>query len=197
MLSWFSKKAAAALRDLSGVVPVDLSGALAMAVSDLSGAAGTVEAIVGKWWPPVWLFGKKPATPVLSPPVVSVPAAEEKKSDLIILSVAHSSIWMCTDYNLKITVSLPESLKAAATVVAAHADVPASVPASVAEAVPEVVAVIDAAVAAVAAVAAAPDAAVAPAPSEAVSQITNQEIYDAIESVPSNPESEKTASVSV
>jgi hypothetical protein len=158
MLSWFSKKAAAALEDLSGVVPVDLSGALAMAVSDLSGA------VVGKWWPPLWLFGKKPAASVLSPPVVSVPAGDEKKSDLVILSVAHSSFWTCTDYNLKITVSLPESLKGATV---------AAVPA-----VPAV-------------------AAAAPAPSEVVSQITNQEIYDAIEAVRSNPESEKTESVPV
>ena len=193
MLSWFSKKAAAALRDLSGVVPVDVSGALAMAVSDLSGAAGTVEAIVGKWWPPVWLFGKKPATSVLSPPVVSVPAAEEKKSDLLILSVAHSSIWMCTDYNLKITVSLPESLKGVATVAAAVPDVPAVV-AAVADAAADAAAD---AVPAAADAADAPAAAVVDAPSEAVSQITNQEIYDAIESGRPNPESEKTESVSV
>jgi len=99
--SWFSKlfpfleKKAASL--------VDLSGTVALA-EDLSGAVVSAKSWFSRFLSPV------PSVPA-SPPVLKV-----AKNDLVVVTVSLPSVWRCSQYDLKVAVSLPELVKPAAPV---------------------------------------------------------------------------------
>jgi len=161
-MSWFSKKT------------TELPEAIQTVLSDISGcvdAAAKLPVASWKSWLMNWLNSKKQdAPPVEEKTVVSVSASEEKKNDLLVVMLSHSSFLKCTDYNLKVTISLPVSVKKGPAAAADASDAVADVPA----------------------VASPEDVNLVVAVSDVQPEVTNQEIYNSIEAEqPALPEQSK------
>jgi hypothetical protein len=144
MFSLFSKKLSE-VSELKSVLPADLSGAVASAekaatswfskmfpflakkvaslpelsvpVTDLSGSVASAKSWFSK------LFS---ASEVPAPAPASV--LKIAKNDLVVVTVSLPSVWSCSQYDLKVAVSLPELVKPAKADAEVSVPVPVSVP---------------------------------------------------------------------